>query len=200
MIKIIDNLLSPTYADNILNDAVHALQYFYSKETARPAGGEQLFKDENTIDYGQFACPIVVSPEEPAPAFGFYMNLIRPLIYTAIDRAPEIEIHGIVRIKFNLLLQQKDAPEFHYNIPHKDAKDSAYSMVYYCNDSDGDTFLFNEFYQHGRLPTKLTIAERVTPKKNRAVIFESHRYHASSNPRINKDRMIINFVFHASKR
>jgi len=72
--------------------------------------------------------------------------------------------------------------------------------VYYCNDSDGDTFLFNEFFEQGTLPSRLTLAQRVTPRKNRAVIFESNRYHASSNPRKSSERIIINFVFHASKR
>jgi Rps23 Pro-64 3,4-dihydroxylase Tpa1-like proline 4-hydroxylase len=69
-------------------------------------------------------------------------------------------------------------------------------MVYYCNDSDGDTFLFNEFYD-GKNPDKLTIAQRVTPKKNRCVVFESNRMHASSSPIYSKDRRIINFVIDA---
>lgn len=198
MIKVIDNLLTPSYAENLLLDARNAVQYFYRRETSTP--NEPLFKDENTFDFGQFTCPIAVLPPEPTPAFSFYLNLIRPVIYSAMDKVPEIVISGIVRIKFNLLLQQKDAPESHYNIPHQDAVDSAYSMVYYCNDSDGDTFLFNEFFQSGRLPNKLTIAERVTPRKNRAVIFESNRYHASSNPRTSSERFVVNFIFRAHPR
>jgi hypothetical protein len=69
-------------------------------------------------------------------------------------------------------------------------------MIYYVNDSDGDTFLFNEFWDpvSGQPPTQLTLNQRVTPKRNRAVIFESDRFHASSNPRFNKNRFIINFV------
>jgi hypothetical protein len=67
-------------------------------------------------------------------------------------------------------------------------------MVYYVNDSDGDTFLFNEFYESGKVPELFTLYNRVSPKKNRLVIFESNRYHASSNPKLNQDRFIINFV------
>lgn len=202
MIKVIDNFLTPTYADTILQDARSVLQYFYMSETCshnERTEGPPFFKDANTFDFGQFTCPILVHPE-PSPVFGWYFTLLKPVIYTLIDKVPEIAVRGVVRIKFNLLLKHADAPADHYNIPHQDAFDSAYSMVYYCDDSDGDTFLFKEFYQSGKLPEKLTLAERVTPRKNRVVVFESNRYHASSNPRSSRDRIVANFIFEANKR
>jgi hypothetical protein len=67
-------------------------------------------------------------------------------------------------------------------------------MVYYCNDSDGDTFLFEEFH-YPIIPDSLTVHKLVSPKQNRAVIFESNRWHSSSNPRISPNRFVINFVF-----
>jgi hypothetical protein len=41
----------------------------------------------------------------------------------------------------------------------------------------------------------LTECGRVSPKKGRAVIFPSNRYHASSSPVEASRRVIINFVF-----
>jgi hypothetical protein len=38
---------------------------------------------------------------------------------------------------------------------------------------------------------------RVTPKKGRAVIFNSNRFHASSSPVIEPRRVIINYCFFA---
>ena len=86
------------------------------------------------------------------------------------------------RIKANLLMPYPDAPTF--NIPHVDIDvDNAMSCIYYLNDSDGDTFFF------GREDNRT-----VTPKANRAVLFDAHHKHCSSNP-INTDRrMIINTV------
>jgi hypothetical protein len=66
-------------------------------------------------------------------------------------------------------------------------------MVYYLNDSDGDTFLFNEKYGDGF--SDFTVMERISPKKNRAVIFEANRYHASSNPSQAENRYVLNWVF-----
>jgi ectoine hydroxylase-related dioxygenase (phytanoyl-CoA dioxygenase family) len=68
------------------------------------------------------------------------------------------------------------------------------SMVYYVNDSDGDTFLFNEF-QNSNKVTEVTLKQRVMPRKGRAVIFDSNRFHASSNPINNTSRFVINFTF-----
>lgn len=198
MIKVIDNVISPTYASVLNNDARHILQYCYKDKTSEQNSfyAGSIFTDSNTYDFGQLSCPIVIAhPDAPPLQFAWYYNLLRALIYSVSDIVPEIKPLSVNRIKHNILLQQKDAPEFHYNIPHQDAERGCYSMVYYLDDSDGDTFLFNEYYEHGKLPEKLTVAHRVSPKRNRAVIFESDRYHASSNPRINKDRFVINFVF-----
>jgi uncharacterized Fe-S cluster protein YjdI len=66
--------------------------------------------------------------------------------------------------------------------------------LYYVNDTDGDTFLFNKTKKDGPIPNdgKLEILKRVSPKKGRAVLFDGSRYHSSSGP--SKDiRCIINF-------
>ena len=82
------------------------------------------------------------------------------------------------------------------NSHHDTVKPNSYSAVYYINDSDGDTFLFNEVVTDETvLPERLTVAVRITPKKNRLLIFESNRYHASSNPRISDSRFVINTIF-----
>jgi hypothetical protein len=119
---------------------------------------------------------------------------IKPMFYSVKDNLPELGLMGADRVKFNLLLKQNFGD--HYNQPHIDTPAPTYSMVYYLNDSDGDTIFFNEKYSaEQKDPVKLTVLERIKPKKNRAVIFESDRYHASSNPTINDDRFVINWIF-----
>ena len=87
-----------------------------------------------------------------------------------------------LRVKANLLQPYPNAPEHH---PwHIDSSNSNVSMVYYINDSDGDTFLGE------------TDTQRVTPKANTAIIFPSNLRHASSNP-TKERRMIINYMVEA---
>ena len=60
------------------------------------------------------------------------------------------------------------------------------SLIYYINDSDGDTIFFNK---------KLKEIKRVTPKKNTAVLFDSNILHCGCNPIKSSMRGVINFIF-----
>ena len=86
----------------------------------------------------------------------------------------------------------------HY--PHVDLTEPHKVLLYYVNDSDGDTFMFNEMYNLDTIEEKeelktFTLKERVTPKKNKAIIFDGLRYHSSSKPVKNTARYIINVDF-----
>ena len=202
MITIIDNFLTPGYSDTIEHDAFNYLCYEYKRKTSINYKGMHDFlimEDENTYDEGQMVCPIWSQTTDPEPPFGKYEQFIRPLTLTIIDKCKEMGLDIVpVKIKFNLL-RRTEFPETHYNIPHVDMDvPGRMTAVYYVSNSDGDTYLFNEFYNPEKLPEKLTVAQRVQPKKNRLVIFEADRFHASSNPRINADRSVINFVFKQS--
>ena len=100
-----------------------------------------------------------------------------------------------IRQKFNLLGQNSLIKEGKYNTPHIDNKwFNSYSMIYYVNDSDGDTIIFNEKGGKNlkKRPDKLTIKERITPKKNRAVLFRGDYFHTSTNPTKYEKRIILN--------
>ena len=69
------------------------------------------------------------------------------------------------------------------------------ACVYYCNDSDGDTIIYDQTINDvpgGSQNVKLVEHKRVTPKRGRAVFFDGSRYHCSSQPTVNY-RTIINF-------
>jgi hypothetical protein len=193
MIQIFDDFLSPSYADAIEHMVRNDLMYTYKPETSEYTDGiGYIIKTQQTLDIGQLVCPLL-HPEANKLPFGHKFEFLQPMFYHLLDRSKK-NITGIVRLKANILLQNPIATKDNYNIPHQDSDNSCYSMVYYCNDSDGDTFLFNEFHDPNKPPDRLTINQRVSPRKNRAVLFNSNRYHASSNPIINKDRFVLNFV------
>jgi 2OG-Fe(II) oxygenase superfamily len=198
MIKVIDNFLPHMYADQLEYEAEHELMYRYRQYTSSIDGYSTeapLIVTNNTIDYGQFVCSVLHSSYDVELKFKDYFERLKAIVFTAGNHIDK-QICKVDRVKINLLLQQPTASKDHHNFPHTDESDeSQYSMVYYINDSDGDTFLFNEFYYPDvPPPNTLTISQRVSPRKNRAVIFESHRYHASSNPIDHANRFVINFV------
>ena len=74
-----------------------------------------------------------------------------------------------------------------YGGPHFDSSaPGLITGIYYIHDSDGDTFLFNEIWDEEDFeevgPEKLTLQTRITPKKNRLLLFNGHTYHSASVP------------------
>ena len=100
------------------------------------------------------------------------------------------------RIKANMLLIQDDHnyPYNFYNTPHVDiiGQDSI-SLLYYVNDSDGDTFMFNE--SESFTGDSLSLQHREPPERNKAVLFDSSKFHCSSSPRKHDKRIVINAAF-----
>jgi hypothetical protein len=192
MILVLDDVMSEEHC-NSLEDLPYWLKFYYMETTSYPTKEfPDVYTDENVRDIGQLSSPLYILNEYKETCY----DLISPLIYVLKQKVPQLLFNHEVRVKYNILVRNPESLPYNYNTPHHDALSNAYSIVYYCNDSDGDTFLFNEFYD-GKNPDKLTIAQRVTPKKNRCVIFESNRMHASSSPMYSKDRKVINIVVDA---
>tara|TARA_Y100000289_G_C3913871_1_gene146257 strand:+ start:464 stop:1150 length:687 start_codon:yes stop_codon:yes gene_type:complete len=97
--------------------------------------------------------------------------------------------------KLNLLGNNSLLTEGKYNTPHIDNQYfNSYSIIYYVNDSDGDTIIFNETSDEKtkKRPEKLTIKKRITPKKGRAVLFKGDYFHTSTNPTNYDKRVVLN--------
>lgn len=117
-----------------------------------------------------------------------------------IGESCNLTIDKVGRIKINLLMREGDYPLGFTNTPHSDYINDTGTKIerlttflYYVNDADGDTVIYNEMEVDK--PSKLTEAKRITPKANRGVLFDSNYYHASTPPRITNRRVVINAVF-----
>ena len=126
-----------------------------------------------------------------------FWDKIRPIFYFLNDKC-DIKYRTIIRCKANLLLPTPNYTKDDYNFPHVDHTNTKdyLNIIYYLNESDGDTFIFNEYnsVRGGTIPDDLTIKQRVTPEKNSVVIFPGNQYHASSNPIKSNKRIVINIT------
>jgi hypothetical protein len=114
---------------------------------------------------------------------------------SAIANKFNVEINKLYRM--NIMLTMPDSTNsLKYGLPHVDRteKENGKTIVYYVNDADGDTILFNEMYDTEFDFSKKTVAARVSPKKGRAVMFDTLRYHAASRS-TKLPRAIININF-----
>lgn len=131
-----------------------------------------------------------------SPKMGWQTNeklfaILQPMIKKMMEIFPiPLEIY---RVRGGLMTRQRQTG---LNYPHTDYFQPHYTFLYYVNDSDGDTFLFNEKVDYKdtdhKMPTKFTLMDRVAPKKGDAIIFNGLLYHCSSTPENHDSRIAIN--------
>lgn len=119
-----------------------------------------------------------------------YIDTIRPVLNAiATQFGSNLQI---IKVKFNLLTRSSSSD---YHLPHTDIDEgeNCYSSIYYVNESDGDTYLFNEFGP--KESNDISIRSQVPPQKGKLVVFDARRFHASSSSIDNDVRIIMNVVF-----
>tara|TARA_B100001142_G_C14023996_1_gene535466 strand:+ start:27 stop:365 length:339 start_codon:yes stop_codon:yes gene_type:complete len=103
-------------------------------------------------------------------------------------------------MRANLTLPNKTSTLDHH-MPHIDSFFEHWNAIYYVNDSDGDTVIFNETnddYDAGKddimriQSNDFTIKQRIEPKQGRVVIFPGKYYHSSSFCKDSPYRAVIN--------
>lgn len=185
MFTRIENILSEAEY-NQLHDAITSFKFdwHYLPGTVPPEV-KQVVSESNSFDLyesGQFI-HLLYDQQPLSP----YWNLVEPIIHSLNKEVVEIG-----RIKANLLTQNNSGKAI-VNCPHVDRdREGWHSMIYYVNDSDGDTVMFNKKGNQGF--DNLQILDTATPKKNTAVLFESDWYHTSTNPVDNSRRIVLNFI------
>ena len=99
-----------------------------------------------------------------------------------------IQGRSFLQLPLNLNDRQLDAP-------HIDTDKDHLVILYYVNDSDGDTVIYkNHFVDINTTPKfeELEELKRVTPKSGRVVMFNGRRWHTAAQP-VNNVRCIINY-------
>lgn len=127
-----------------------------------------------------------------------YFPYFKPILYS-LEEKTGLKCERILRIRIRKTTSVPNHTSDKYNRPHIDLPEANHykTLVYYVDDSDGDTFLFNEMYEPGMPISMENVTEykRNSPKKGTGVVFDGHRYHAGNNPVNFKQRTIINFDF-----
>ena len=189
MIKVIDDVVPLEEQDRIL-DMVQDYRFDWhfgpSNVYENDVNKGTCFIDNATVDSLQFTHLFLHTQiKYMDPSY----EAIRPLVHS-IQKQFNLDSTNVYRVKANMLTNNKDFFQLAYNPAHVDGEYEHYVVVYYVNDCDGDTIVFNE--THGSKFEQLTIKERISPKKGRAVMFPGKYFHASSNPLNSSWRSVIN--------
>lgn len=111
----------------------------------------------------------------------FFDELTKKFGYTEDD---------LIRARLGLKQPKVGHKDDNYNLPHIDYNYPHDTIIYYLNDSDGDTRMFKEHASVDIDPKEFTVEKKITPKANRLVLFDGLQYHTASNP-INTPRRVI---------
>jgi len=183
MITVIDDFL-PKEDFTKLHDLVQSSEFpwYYLSHASKQAGSAL---PDNAVE--SFAMVHTLYSKHDN-AHSFQLKNFSPLL-GKIEQDFNLEI---IRVRCGMKTHKKDFTDQNYNLPHVDFKFPHWSMVYYVNDTDGDTWMFDQVYVNDPETTEFTVKQRITPKPNRLLLFPGLQYHTASNP-INKDsRIIIN--------
>jgi hypothetical protein len=122
-----------------------------------------------------------------------YCDFIRPILYFV---EPHTMVTELLRMR-GVFVPRDLGLKGRYNVPHIDTKTPHKTLIYYVNDSDGGTIIFNEKYDFsvGHVTSdKKTIKQIVQAKRGRMLIFDGTHYHTGMIPAY-QDKILININF-----
>ena len=194
MIKVIDNYLPKEYVNNIeklflkpeINNSSE-IAWFYNDYTASKDKDyiDRIKNNKHFFDSFQFTHIFYNMGEKNSSHFD---KIVRILEDTKVNW------ESIERAKANLTTPLPNSKPGDITVPHQDVRpnDNYYknkkfiSIIYYVHDTDGDTVFYDNECKK--------IIKKVSPKKGRAVIFDSLIYHSYKRPVKSDKRVVINFI------
>ena len=217
MIQIIDNCISKEDQDKIelICTGVHSgfgknlkeemlLPWYFHSTANYPENPEHVSKGTLSLielsktkyyDPPQFTHTVFEEPLEGIYTDYFVKTFLPILSKISVD---------LFRMKLNINFAYSEFPKNAITGPHIDfiqdidGMGSLSTAVYYVNDSDGDTIIFDGKYNKDTEYTDLKIKQRISPKKGRIVMFDSEYIHAASLPSSGK-RIVLNINYRSGE-
>ena len=115
-----------------------------------------------------------------------------PLILTTFEEKFNVTIQKLLRVRYGMKHPKLGFTNENYNLPHVDYFTPHGTLIYYINDSDGDTRIFDQVFEEEE-PDTFTVKTLVTPKANRMLYLENGLvYHTAANPILSDRRIVLN--------
>lgn len=185
--KVFDNVVTKSMADSIENSMLDPdFPWFCMKKTVYPKDPTHKYDDGILYkDRSSFAHIFTTTAEKdkPAQANSQYCDIPMSLLNSIIPTLKLTKIE-ILRIRANFVYPLDSNQKYLPFCPHTDGDYDHSVLLYYVNDSDGDTIFFDD--------NDVQVAT-VSPKKGRFVIFEGNKLHAAYPPRYHDKRVVINY-------
>ena len=180
LVKVIDDFVEEDYFNQIQSTVTGDWQqwYYQSNLVGEYWGAGGLGK------HG-FNCWIIQQPNNFVDSY--VAGLMTPLLQEMVQAC---ECKNILRSRLDMTLY---SPLDNTCPAHVDEVIPHIATVFYFNDSDGNTVIYNEKFDKDKgLPEDLTIQKEVEPKANRLVLFDGSYIHTGHTPREHNNRIVLN--------
>ena len=189
MIKVYKNFLSKEEHKEIYDVVTDGVTFPWFASTnegtvSKKYYNKQVKSFKNLREHG-FLTHLFFNSDLKNPVNSRHIRVV-DLILRAYTKKNNIKKINLLRCKANLQIQVPDFKKDQYNTPHKDYKIPHHGLIYYVNQTDGDTFFFNK---------DNSIMKRITPEPNKLIYFDGSVNHAGSHPARHMYRIVINIDF-----
>ena len=131
----IENVIPKDYQNHLLN-LMTSFDFSWVYNPFMVSGDECFKGQENNLSgFNHFFY-------EKGEAQSPYFQLVYPLVLTLTSQTG-VSFNRLIRMRANLTMPNK-ASTLEHHMPHIDSFFPHWNAIYYVNDSDGDTFIFNE--------------------------------------------------------
>jgi hypothetical protein len=200
-IIVFDELIPKTLQESLMLtvDGTQSFPWYLLRKVGHTYASDLNYKDPNVIDGGGFYHSAV----DDGKVVSKYYDYFKQLLFFFTDKTG-IEVDNIIRIRLRYTNQQTGHTENTYGPVHVDFTKynvPYYTLLYYLEDSDGDTILFDKIFNPAEETydpeniSDLKIVYRQTPKQGTGLLFNGHRYHSGNYPIDYQTRIVINFDF-----
>ena len=172
---VFDDIIPPVYQNWLIDCIKNPDLKWMIKDNAI----SDLFENDPRNGYCNFHYLYEVEQGELSPLCNAFMPL-------ALQFRDKLKAESLLRMRVN------HVPAWCSSIiqlPHVDSYvQNAWNVVYYIDNSNGDTIIYNERTQDPQQyvelakQDKFTEMTRVSPKKGRAVAFKGDLFHSSTTP------------------
>ena len=180
MIEVIDNFIDDEYFGSIQDTIAGTYQqWFYQPDIVGPKFGK------GELGKHGFNCWIVEQPNTFVDNYsaGLLTNLITKMM-------KHCGAETIIRSRLDMTLY---CPSNNKCPAHIDQPTPHFATIFYLNDSDGNTVIYNEKYDDSiGIPEKLTVQQEIEPRANRLLIFDGLYIHTGHTPSEHNNRIILN--------
>jgi hypothetical protein len=185
-----DDVVEPSVADEIERGfASNKFPWYYYANVnygaPPPVGRPRVFQDDPRFADSFGFSSLIFPSNQPNPPWFEHPKLILERFLNRHNIIPT----QLLRIKANLLVRTANPRPF---TPHVDLPKPHYALIYYVNDSDGDTLILDKTYPDWE---NAAVVHAVTPKKGRAILFDGRHYHCGTSPANHDARIVLNYDF-----